>query len=1238
MGTRRVVHDTASPPRAATIFRYFAGDVRKQRGKLVAGMAFGLVYALARVVEPWPLKVVFDQVLFHKPASGSWFRAFTIFGSSPYEVLAAAAFVLVAAGLLRGLAYYYEDFLLSTAAQEIVYRIRARLYRHLHRLPLAFHQRRRTGDTLVRLSSDIVVLRDMLVDSVVNVGTGVVMVGLMLAVMFAVDPILTALSIASMPLVVVLSALYGRRLRTTSRKQRKREGQVAALMHEALAAVSVVQLYGAEEREQARFDAVNRRSLKQGIKATRLEARMNRGVELALAGATVVVLWAGTLRALRGAITPGELVVFISYLRGAQRPLRRASKTVQRSAKATAAAERIVELLANEPDLTDAPDAVPAPPFEGRIVLDQVEFGYERGKLILRDVSLAVEAGSTVAIVGPTGSGKSTLLNLVPRLFDPTRGRVTIDEHDLRTLTLQSIREQVSLVQQETVLFGLSVAENIRYGCPEAADEEVEHAAEAAGLADLLSELPDGLDTVLSERGASLSGGQRQRVAIARALVRRTPILLLDEPTSGLDPAARRGVSDALEQLIEQTTTLLVTHDMELARRADEIILLEHGRVIDRGTYDELTRDSEEFRKLVGLPGRERRPSKSRTSRSPRRVLFYSHNGVGVGHLQRQLDLASAFRDRHPDSVILLASGSHAASMFKIPAGIDYVKLPSLRKVDGRTWIPRELPLPLRDVTELRTELLQETVRKVSPDLLVADFMPAGPYGELLPALEELERCGGRAVVGFRDVLDDPVFVRRLWAEAGVYEVLRKYYSAICVYGDPRMLDFVEAYGLDDELAGRVHYCGYLGRGTPATSGSDEPFERPHVLATSGGGVDGPALLETFLQAASRLRRRVGGTWTAVTGPLMDDEDHVRIVSLAEQEGVTVHRLLPELRSTLATADCVVSMAGYNTVCDIMSYRRRSVVVPRERPSREQSLRAERLREWGVAEVVRGDELRRKGLANAIERALTRRAIPPAPVPLAGLERAVEVFDDVCNGRQVARVDLSCKDAAVTLTAADLRAADLPRAFRGYDVEATHDLIDQAADELESALSERDRLVEEVRRLKTQITDDREHGDDVSEKERLISDALLAATRAAAELRDQGRRDVDEAIATAQTRAQEILEAAEREGDEIKAEATRQGQLHVEEAEAEAQRVLDAAEQDRQRLQAEMDRLWALTDQTSTELRGLLAGLLEKLEARAEVSPQAVQAGPPDSDEEPSRAGMLDELRPPAAERDKSRH
>jgi ATP-binding cassette subfamily B protein len=983
---------------ARAILKYFRKDVRRHRSKLTLGMGCAVVYAVARVAEPWPLKVVFDQVLFHKSASSPWLAPFRIFGTSSYDLLAAAGLILVVAGLVRGIAYYYEDFLLASAAQEIVYNIRRRLYRQLHRLPVSYHQHRPTGDLLVRLSSDIVLLRDVLIDAVVNLGTGLILIVLMAAVMFAVDPVLTAIAFAVMPLIIIFSTLYGRRIRANSAKQRKREGQVAAVMHEALAAMDVVQLYGAGGREQERFEQLNKRSLRRGTRAVRLEARMNRSVELALAGGTVVVLWIGTLRALHGALTPGELVVFISYLRAAYRPLRRASKTVQRSAKALAAAERIAEVLAVKPELTDSPDARPAPPFEGHIAFEGVRFAYNGGRPVLDGLSFTAEPGTTIAIVGATGSGKSTLVNLVPRLFDPTAGRVTIDGQDVRELTLDSLREQISVVQQDSVLFGLSIAENIRYGCPEASNDEVLAAAQAAGLDEFL----DALDTVVTEGGESLSGGQRQRVALARALVRKPRILILDEPTSGLDAAKQLDVLATLRKLRDETTILLVTHDATLVREADEILLLENGAIAAHGTYAELKEQSPRFRRLTAVQAGERSVARSASTEGDGpRVLFYSHNGVGVGHLQRQLDLASAYRRRHPESAVLLVTGSHAASMFEFPDGVDFVKLPSLRMIDRyRSWKPRDLPVPLAEVVQLRSELIEKTVSHFGPDLLVADFLPRGPYGELLPALEVLERRGGRAVAGFRDVVDEPSFVRELWAETGVYETLRSSYSAISVYGDPSMVDFTQAYGLEGELRDRLRYCGYLGRAPRETS--DIPlFERPLMLVTCGGGVDGFELVEAFVEAAGRLRPGVGGTWIAVTGPLMPYARHLQLARRADGGGVLVRRIVPELRSYTALADCVVAMPGYNTVCDVLSYRRRAVFVPRSGPSQEQLLRAGRLAEWGLAEVVPPEELDSARLADALERALTASPPPPAPVPLDGVERALDSFDDILAGAAV---------------------------------------------------------------------------------------------------------------------------------------------------------------------------------------------------------------------------------------------
>jgi ATP-binding cassette subfamily B protein len=464
---------------------------------------------------------------------------------------------------------------------------------------MSFHVNRHVGDTLVRLSADIIMLRDVLIDMIVTLGSGLVMVVLMLVVMVIIDPVLTALTVTTMPLAFVITYAYADQIRIRSRKQRKREGEVAALMHESLAAISVVQLHGAEAREEERFRIANRRSLKEGTKTVRLEARMNRAIEVALAFGMVVVLWAGTLRALHNHISPGELVVFISYLRAAFRPLRRASKTVQRSAKALAAAERIVEVLEIQPVIRDAPHAEPAPSFSEALRFDGVRFAYTAGEDVLSDIFLELPAGGFVAIVGPTGSGKSTLLAMLPRLYDPTAGRITFDGRDLRELTLTSLRSQISVVQQEAVLMGLTIAENIRYGCPEATDDEVFEAAFDAGLAPLLEHLPDGLDTVVAERGASLSGGERQRVTLARALIRHTPIMLLDEPTTGLDPVTKRAVVDTLLRVIAGRTAVLATHDLELAARADEIIVLVSGRIVERGTYEQLSRESSEFRRLA---------------------------------------------------------------------------------------------------------------------------------------------------------------------------------------------------------------------------------------------------------------------------------------------------------------------------------------------------------------------------------------------------------------------------------------------------------------------------------------------------------------------------------------------------------------------------------------------------------------------------------------------------------------
>jgi predicted glycosyltransferase len=310
----------------------------------------------------------------------------------------------------------------------------------------------------------------------------------------------------------------------------------------------------------------------------------------------------------------------------------------------------------------------------------------------------------------------------------------------------------------------------------------------------------------------------------------------------------------------------------------------------------------------------------------------------------------------------------------------------------NENWDPRDLPVPREDVIRLRSHLLEQIVRDYAPDLLVADYMPAGPYGELLPALDALHARGGVAIAGFRDVIDDPAFVRDLWDRTGVYDVLRSYYQTICVYGDPAMVEFRSAYGFDSELASRMRYAGYLGRRPPTTT--DIPrYQHPLVIANGGGGADGLALLRAFVGAAERLRPRHGGTWLMVTGPLMDEEAHDQLARAGEAAGLTVRRVVPELRAHVALADCVVSMAGYNTCCDLLTFRRPSVLVPPHRPNQEQRIRCDRLQQWHIARVVQAPDATPARLAGEVDAALHAGQPPRAPVSMDGLDRAIDVFD-----------------------------------------------------------------------------------------------------------------------------------------------------------------------------------------------------------------------------------------------------
>jgi ATP-binding cassette subfamily B protein len=478
-------------------------------------------------------------------------------------------------------------------------------------LPLSFYTQSRAGDLLTRVTGDIKMLRDITVTAIMPLIAAVmVLIGMFLVMLF-VNWRLALLAMLVLPLFALSTVRLGKRIHVAAREQRRREGALAASASEAISAHHVVQALSLEDHFDANFSRHNRKSVREGVKSKRLAAQLQRTADVLIAVATAIVLWVGTKTVLSGGMSAGDLVLFLTYLKRGFRPLQDFAKYSGRVAKAVAGGERIVEILEIEPEIRDAPDAVAAPPIQGRIEFDHVTFSYATGPPVYDDLQLAIEPGQFVAVVGSSGAGKSTLLNLVPRMYNPTGGAVRIDGQDIRQWTLASLRSQISIVLQDTVLFAANVYDNIALGAPGVTAERIEEAIRLAGAHDFVSALPEGYHSMLGERGVNLSHGQRQRIAIARAAVRDAPILLLDEPTVGLDEENERIVRDALLRLAKGRTTLLVTHDLRDVTAADVIVFVEAGRVLEKGTHEELLAQGGRYAALYQLQNGSMSPALS---------------------------------------------------------------------------------------------------------------------------------------------------------------------------------------------------------------------------------------------------------------------------------------------------------------------------------------------------------------------------------------------------------------------------------------------------------------------------------------------------------------------------------------------------------------------------------------------------------------------------------------------------
>lgn len=585
MATSEHSHETAALLRRAR--RHLAPMLISFRVLILAsGVAVGLEVVF-RLLEPWPLKVVFDYVLPHTRPHGAPIPT-ALVGYSTHELLIMACVGLVVISAGRAIAAYYATIGFAIVGNRLWAKLRARLYLNLQYLSLSFHARSRTGDLVVRVISDIGILQDATVNALLPMlSKALILVG-MVGLMFYLDVKLALASVALVPLFWLRTVRLNRQIRTVARQQRQRESDMAATAAESLGGIRTIQTLSLGGAFAEQFSSANEKNLKTAVKGRRLAADLERSIDVLVGMATALVLWFGATQVTAGVLLPGDLLLFLAYLKYAYRPIQDFAKYSARLSKAAASAVRVFDLLESTPEVHDHPGAVEAGRLAGALEFDQVAFSYEPGKPVIQNLKLAVPAGRHVAIVGPSGSGKSTLASLVLRLFEPSVGQVRIDGEPLSRFTVESLRQQMSVVLQDNLLFATTVRENIAFGCPGATVQEVEEVARLARADEFISALPQGYDTVLGERGVTLSHGQRQRIAIARAAIRRAPILILDEPTTGLDNHSEQVVLEALEQRYAGRTVLHITHDLTHAQRADLIVYLEHGRILEQGTHGEL--------------------------------------------------------------------------------------------------------------------------------------------------------------------------------------------------------------------------------------------------------------------------------------------------------------------------------------------------------------------------------------------------------------------------------------------------------------------------------------------------------------------------------------------------------------------------------------------------------------------------------------------------------------------------
>ena len=554
-----------------------------------------------QLLEPWPLKFIFDRILVSESDIGS---VHLVLGQEvpPLVLLSGLTLAIVAIALLRAFATYISKLSMAMVAVRVLAEIRSQLYSHLQRLSLSFHNQYKRGDLISRVTADIENIRNGTIDAIVPFAINTVALVGMIVVMFFINWELAAIALILFPVFLFVANNLIARIRRSVRKHRQSEGLIASTTSDTIGAIKIVQALSLHNALERMFLEQNRNNLDLGTESLKISALLLRTVQVLVAMTIAIVLWRGAILVIDKSLSPGDLLVFISYLKNSfEPPLRKFANQTGAIAKTIASGERVVDILEYEPNVRNLPKAKEAHPFFGAVRFKNVKFGYEANREILRDLNFEVEAGQKITIVGPSGSGKSTLMSLMLRLYDPVRGSILIDGQDLREYTLESLRSQISVVLQDSCLFAASIKENIAYGNLQASQKEIEKAASLANAHEFILNLPQGYDTILGEGGASLSGGQRQRIAIARAAIRQAPIAILDEPTTGLDNVSKIAVMTGLERLTEGRTTFLITHDLQMVEETDLIVYLEKGKILEYGTHEELMSLGQRYATLYQL-------------------------------------------------------------------------------------------------------------------------------------------------------------------------------------------------------------------------------------------------------------------------------------------------------------------------------------------------------------------------------------------------------------------------------------------------------------------------------------------------------------------------------------------------------------------------------------------------------------------------------------------------------------